>query len=193
MEQFEEVGIVPAGPQALGLDADLEGVILAQEIEGDMAQHGEVLRGVAHPYAALVLAEGDVEHSVQAVLDAPVAAHRVGEGDHVPVQTAQVVMRLARGLARGLPLPLDHPHARQAGPRALWIEAGHHRRVADGPILAGLHPAVPPIDRLLLLVGHVLEPCRLGGGEIGRHGLMLISLIWSGFSGTFAVGCWAVG
>ena len=44
-----------------------------------MAHHGHVVSAVADPEAREILFEGDVENPMNAVLDAPVAAHRIGE------------------------------------------------------------------------------------------------------------------
>ena len=47
------------------------GGVLAQEIEGEVAQGGQIGGGVAGAYAALVFAQGDGEHPVEGVFDAP--------------------------------------------------------------------------------------------------------------------------
>ncbi len=46
-EHLEQRGVVPAAHQALGLDADLDGAFLAQQIEREMPQDREVLRCMA--------------------------------------------------------------------------------------------------------------------------------------------------
>ena len=52
---------------------------LSDEIEGEVAHHGHVVSAVADPEAREVLFEGDVENPMNAVLDAPMTAHRIGE------------------------------------------------------------------------------------------------------------------
>jgi len=56
--------MVPASFEALGLDATTRGALAAEQGEGDGAQHGEVVGGVAHADAALVRAESDVQDPV---------------------------------------------------------------------------------------------------------------------------------
>ena len=57
------------------MDAALGGFVLFERIEGDAVEHREVLRGMAGAFAVQVLAEADIEHPVQFVLDAPVLAN----------------------------------------------------------------------------------------------------------------------
>ena len=68
------------GAEAAALDAAAGCGVLAEQVEGESAQEGEGTRrvpgAVADPDAAAVLAEGQVGHPVDAVLDAPVAADR---------------------------------------------------------------------------------------------------------------------
>ncbi len=45
------------------------GVLLAQQVAGDVAQYREVFGGVPRPDATLVLVEGDVEDTLQLLLD----------------------------------------------------------------------------------------------------------------------------
>ena len=158
----EEVGLVPAGLEALGLDPGLRRGVLVEEVEGDVAQDGEVLGGVAGPDAALVLAEGDVEHPVEAVLDAPVVADGAGEGVGVPGEAAEVVMELARDCGAAAALALDQADAGQVGPGASRVEVGEDLRVGDGPVLADLDAPVAAVDGPLVR--------RSAGGRAGSSG-----------------------
>ena len=72
----EEV-VIPAGALALALDAALA-LVLADQRQGDAAQPPQVIRRVARPRPALVLPEDNIQHPVQAVLDPPVPADRLG-------------------------------------------------------------------------------------------------------------------
>ncbi len=59
----------------------------ADEVEGEVVDGAHVAGAVALPEAGLVVAEGDVEHPMQAVLDGPVLAHRLGRfggGEQTP-------------------------------------------------------------------------------------------------------------
>ena len=56
-----EVGVVEGGGEAFGGDAPLAGGVLTEQIEREMADDGEIARGMAGAHAAGVLAEGDIE------------------------------------------------------------------------------------------------------------------------------------
>ena len=99
--------MIPAGDFLLGADAALLGGVLAQEVEGEVAQGGQIGGGMAGADAALVLAQGDVEHPVEGVFDAPVAADGAGQFGGVRRQAAQVVAPLAGALATDLAGGLD--------------------------------------------------------------------------------------
>jgi hypothetical protein len=70
----EHVVVVPGRHFALTASAGSATAISGDEVEGDFAQEGEVAGGGAVAHAAVILADGDVEHPVQSVLDAPVPA-----------------------------------------------------------------------------------------------------------------------
>jgi len=53
--------------------------LLAQEVEGEVAQHRQVLAAVADTHPALILAEGDSEDPMGPVLAPPLVADRVPE------------------------------------------------------------------------------------------------------------------
>src|SRR5215210_9149195 len=95
---------------------------------------------LAHP--ALILTKGDVEHPVQAVLDAPVAAHRRANRRGLARQTTQVVARFAGAVRADAPFGDDHGHTAQLRPGPIRIETGDDRRVIDRPDLPPLQAAV---------------------------------------------------
>ena len=72
--------MVPAGREALVLDADLLGALLLEEIERNVVEDGEIFGRSASADAGLILMHGDVEDPVETVFDGPVAAHDPGEG-----------------------------------------------------------------------------------------------------------------
>src|SRR5260370_34665587 len=78
-QYFEQVVVAPAGFEAFGLDAARGGRLLLEEVERQAAQDREVLGGLADPHAALILAEGHVEHPMHLVLDAPMRTHRLAQ------------------------------------------------------------------------------------------------------------------
>ena len=62
--------MVPGGDFLFGADAALFGGVLAQEVEGHVAQGGQMGGGVAGAHAAFIFAQGDIEHPVEGVFDA---------------------------------------------------------------------------------------------------------------------------
>src|SRR5262249_37374147 len=81
--------------------------VQAQEVEGELAQDSEVLAGMILPGAVCVLAQNDIEHPVQLVLDRPATARDTqkllcGEGDREQVVADRELRRAAAQLsARG--------------------------------------------------------------------------------------------
>src|SRR4051812_11909664 len=70
----EHVIVVPGRHLAPTASAGWAAVVSGDEVEGDLAQEGEVAGGGAIAHATVVLTEGDIEDPVQRVLDAPVPA-----------------------------------------------------------------------------------------------------------------------
>ena len=83
-QDLEQVIFAPAGEEPLSFDANLGRLFLAQKIERQMAQDGEILRGVTAADAAGVFVKADIQTPVQLVLDPPVTAYRV------PALTAEI-------------------------------------------------------------------------------------------------------
>ena len=65
-------------------------MVVLQSGERNVAQHGEVLAGAGVTESGVVLAEGDVEASVQVILDPPVTAHGPCETCGVGADAADV-------------------------------------------------------------------------------------------------------
>ena len=108
--------MIPAGDFLFSAEAALFGGVLAQEVEGHVTQGGQIGGGVAGAHAALILAQGDIEHPVQGVFDAPVAADGAGQFRGVRRKAAQIVATLARDVVADLALGFDHGHAAQGRP-----------------------------------------------------------------------------
>ena len=100
--------MIPAGDFLFGADAALFGGVLAQEVEGHVAQGGQIGGGMAGAHAAFILAPGDVEHPVPGVFEAPVAADGAGQLRGVRRQAAEVGATLAAGLAVDRARGFDH-------------------------------------------------------------------------------------
>ena len=100
--------MVPGGDFLFCAEAALFGGVLAQEVEGQVVQRGEVGGGVAGAPAAFIFAQGGIEHPVEGVFDAPVAADGAGEFRGVRGQAAEVGAPLAGGRAGALARGFDH-------------------------------------------------------------------------------------
>jgi hypothetical protein len=73
-EDFGEECVLPSGP----LDLDAQGTLgrlLADEIEGHVAEDGEVVGAVVEAIAGVVLVQDDVEAPVQGVVSRPEGFH----------------------------------------------------------------------------------------------------------------------
>ena len=90
-QQFFEVGGAPAGPLAFDVYARFAGALLLDEVQCDATQDCKVLGAVAGADAAVVFAEGHVQHPVAAILNAPVGADGGIEGVGAERKTADVV------------------------------------------------------------------------------------------------------
>jgi hypothetical protein len=66
---LEEIVGVPASLLASAFDARALGLLLAQEVECDVAEHREVLGGIPGTNPALILLESDIEDPMHPVLD----------------------------------------------------------------------------------------------------------------------------
>ena len=98
--------MVPSSLQAFTVDAQFAGFVLLEQVECDAVEHGVVLCGVASTFAIQVLAEADVEHSVQFVFDAPVLTDGAVQPRRIGIEAGNVVSGLALGFARRLVVAL---------------------------------------------------------------------------------------
>ncbi|MFP4206631.1 MAG: hypothetical protein ACLFSP_11020 [Spirochaetaceae bacterium] len=94
---FHIVG-VPPGEQALTGDAALTGFLLFEEVERDVAQDSEVLRGIVLTLGAFVFTEGEVKDLVQRVFNAPMPAHQMSELPGIGGKTRDVVQVARAGV-----------------------------------------------------------------------------------------------
>lgn len=122
-----------------------------------MAEHGKVLGGVPSPDPAPILVKGDIEHTVDVILDAPVTARDLPEGRGGERGTEQVIAVLHRALAPDPLLSAHHTSGFQAWPVMLLLEPTNNDRITDDPGLAGFDPSVPGLDGLRRIVGLPLK------------------------------------
>ncbi len=83
--------------------------MLLDKVESEVAQHREVLGGIARTDAALVLVESNVEDPVELILDAPVAAHRLPESFGLERRAQEIGARLDCAPVPDASFGFDHP------------------------------------------------------------------------------------
>ena len=102
------VVIGSGGDQSADLDSAFAGHgVEADQVHRDVFEHGEVVRGMAAARAHLVVSEDDIHAPVQAVLDGPVRADRVGGALGLGAQARDVITLFDTGLASDGALGLD--------------------------------------------------------------------------------------
>ncbi len=73
------------------MNADAFGGFLAQKIEGEVAQEGEIAGRVSHTDTALILTKGHIQDPMDAVLNAPVLTNGLADLAGRAVQAGEVV------------------------------------------------------------------------------------------------------
>src|SRR3712207_867520 len=96
----EHVIVVPGRHFAPTAAAGWAVAVSGDEVEGDLAQEGEVAGGGAVAHATVVLAEGDVENPMQGVLDAPVPADGLDQDGGIVAAAGEEVADLGLDLTR---------------------------------------------------------------------------------------------
>src|SRR2546430_208446 len=82
-QYLQEIVVLPPRKQAAGGDTlAFAGLLCLEQAQRQLAEPRQVHRAVPGPVALVILAEADVQHPVQRVLDPPMTAH-----------PAQVVLR----------------------------------------------------------------------------------------------------
>src|SRR5919202_4283730 len=112
----EHVVVVPGCHFAPTASAGSTRAVSVDEVEGDLAQEGEVAGGGAVAHPAVILTEGDVEHPVQGVLDAPVPADRLDQDGGIIAAADEEVTGLGLDLAGAAADRLDRQHGAEIGP-----------------------------------------------------------------------------
>src|SRR6266852_1659688 len=139
--------MIPPGFEAFAFDATLGGFVLFEEVECDTVKDGEILRGVALPFATEVFAEGDVEHPMQFVFDAPVLADDAVQLRGIKLEAGDVVTRFAFAFACGLVITLGlDPH--QPLQRRPFHSLLHQAQVPNDRAGTPLHASMAAIDLL---------------------------------------------
>ena len=71
IQKRQHVLIIPGGLLAPRSHADPGCSVPAHEVDGDLAQDGQVAGRRAIPDAAVILPEGDIQHPVEPIFDTP--------------------------------------------------------------------------------------------------------------------------
>ena len=129
-EDGTEVRVVEGGFETSVLEANASIGVATQEMEGDVADDGEVLGSMIGVDARAVLVEGQVEHPVEAVLDAPMAANDPLEQGGISRQAGDVVAYVGRYGRADAADRLDADHAPELRRGVLRVAEGEGVRVA---------------------------------------------------------------
>src|SRR3954468_22038165 len=93
-DDLEHVGVVPGSLLAPAAEAGLGGPVSGDQVESDLAQESEVARSRPVAHAAVIFAEGDVQHPMQCVLNAPMSADRPDQDSGIIVAACEEVADL---------------------------------------------------------------------------------------------------
>src|SRR3954468_9286486 len=110
--------VVPSGGLALALEAGFQRGVGAREVEGNLAEQGQVPGGGTLAYATGIFVEPDVEHPVETVLDCPMASDGGGKLCRWQLAAGEIVADLGGDLDSAVDAAdvLDRQHRRQARP-----------------------------------------------------------------------------
>src|SRR3954468_2871883 len=104
-DDLEHVGVVPGSLLAPAAEAGLGAPVSSDQVEGDLTKEREVARSRPVAHAAVILAEGDVQHPMQRVLNAPVPADRPDQDGRVVAAAREEVADLGFNLACAVDAP----------------------------------------------------------------------------------------
>src|SRR3954466_14393862 len=123
-DDLEHVAVIPGSLLAPATEAGLGAPVFGDQVESDLAKEREVARSRPVAHAAVILAEGDVQHPMQRVLNAPVPADRPDQDSGIIGAAPQEVADLGRNRAGAVDAPdrlncENRPQVRPAvqGPR----------------------------------------------------------------------------
>src|SRR4051812_42219980 len=134
-DDLEHVGVVPGSLLAPATEAGLGAPVSGDQVESDLAQESEVARRRPVAHAAVIFAEGDVQHPMQRVLNAPVPADRPDQDGGIIVAACQEVADLGLDRAGAVDAPdrLDGQNRPQVRPAVQGLEVLDRRGHEDAP------------------------------------------------------------
>src|SRR3954447_25564908 len=134
-DDLEHVAVVRGRLLARATEAGLSAPVSGYQVEGDLAKKSEVARSrpVAHP--AVILAEGDVQHPMQRVLNTPVPADCPDQDGGIIVAACQEIADLGLDRAGAVDAPdrLDCENRTQVRPAVQGLEVLDCRGYEDAP------------------------------------------------------------
>jgi hypothetical protein len=65
-------------------------LVLPQEIEGNLTEHGEILRRMANAYSRVIFPKSNILHPMPTLFYLPMFWHRLGKPPGIISQTAKV-------------------------------------------------------------------------------------------------------
>src|SRR5208337_4035143 len=147
----QQVLVFPPRQEAATVDALSFTFFLGlEQTQRHLAQPGKVLRTIAGPMSLLVLAETDIQHPVQRILDPPMSAHRLEILLCRPVDTPDVIADLTAADAVDFAIAQNHADRGQVDPQPRVPDA---TRVFDNTTCARLVPRA--MDLFSVTLGEV--------------------------------------
>src|SRR3954451_6979536 len=166
-DDLEHVGVVPGSLLAPAPEAGLGAPVSGDQVEGDLAKEGEVARSrpVAHP--AVILAEGDVQHPMQRVLNTPVPADCSDQDGRSVAAACQEVADLGLDRAGAVDAPdrLHRQNRAQVGPAVQGLEVLDRRGHEDAPANQATVALVKGVEHWPPLA----SPAKAGALEMLAH------------------------
>ena len=108
--------MIHGGEHAFLSERQLPGFVVLDQVEGQTAKRGQVLRGVAGARAGLVFPKGDIQRLMQFVLHAPAPSDSARKGLSARRKARQIIASLNAAVSPDGPLGFNHADAGQSLP-----------------------------------------------------------------------------
>lgn len=130
------------------MDANPRRFLLTEELQRDVASHGETFVSMTVTDARVIFPKSTIQHPMQAVFHSPMASDSVSIGVHRREREQKGACVSTRFLSHPL-LCSNHSTSSQSIPRVLWVTMREDLAVTDGPVLSDLQPLVAFLDATL--------------------------------------------
>src|SRR5690606_34264071 len=114
----------PSSFESLGMNADLGGVLLFQQIKGDVSYQRQVVGSITGAHATLVFTKGHVQDPMQAVFDVPMTPYGLQTQIGIAGQTGNVVSVLLGGFLPDTSFAAYQDQAPEARPGLVPLDVG---------------------------------------------------------------------